>query len=231
MTEASLDVSLRQGTGKSVARKLRRAGLVPGIIYGVGEPTPIQFDAPTAVKLVHRLHGSERLIALKLTDADGKQSDRRALLKSVQQNALGTELLHIDFHEVDITKPVQVSVEVRGLGLGETAGERVGGIMNQVNYDIVVECLPTAIPEVIEVNVEAMEMGDSLHVGDLTLPEGVTAITAEDETLFTIVAPRAEVEEEAEEGAEAEGEEAAAEGEGESAGEAAEGGEEASEEG
>lgn len=226
MAENSLAATVRQGTGKGVARKLRRAGQMPGVIYGVGDPVAIQFDGHDAQVLVHHLHGSERLISLQLSDGEGKQAaERHVLLKSVQTTPVGAKLLHIDFHEVDVTKAVRVSVEVQAEGT--PVGEKQGGILQQVNFDVAIECLPTIIPDVLTIDVSALDIGDSLHVSDLKMPEGVTVLTPEEETLFVVAAPRVEEEveeaegEEGEEGEAAEGEEAEGgeESEGEDAGE------------
>lgn len=211
MTELTLDASVREGTGKSVVRKLRRQGQVPGIMYGVGESVALQFDTAEAVKLVNRLHGSERLIAVKIAGGKGRKGNhtRHALLKSVQMSPLGKELLHIDFHEVDTQQTVQVKVEVRSVG--ESEGEREGGVLQTVTREITVECLPTIIPEVLEVDVSKLGVGDTLHVKDIPMPEGVSAIEDPEETVLSIVAPMAEEVEEVEEVPEEEAEAAAAE--------------------
>ncbi|HEX9844332.1 MAG TPA: 50S ribosomal protein L25 [bacterium] len=193
MTEMTLAATVRQGTGKSVARALRRAGQLPGIIYGVGDPVPIQFDTHSAEVLVHALHGSERLISLQLADAAGAgATERHVLLKDVQATPVGAKLLHIDFHEVDVTKTVHVSVEIRAKG--RAAGEKEGGILQQVTYEVSVECLPTIIPEFLELDVSELTIGDSLHVSDVAVPEGVSVLTPREETLFVVVAPRVEEE-------------------------------------
>ena len=193
MTEMTLAATVRQGTGKGVARKLRQAGQLPGIVYGVGDPLPIQFDTHAAEVLVHALHGSERLISLQLAQAAGAAAtERHVLLKDVQSTAVGAKLLHIDFHEVDVTKTVHVSVEVRAQG--KAAGEKDGGILQQVTYEVTIVCLPTIIPERLDLDVSALKIGDSLHVSDLAMPEGLTVLTPLDETLFVVVAPRVEEE-------------------------------------
>lgn len=193
MTEMTLAATVRNETGKGVARRLRQAGQMPGIIYGLGEPVPIQFDAHQAGKLVHALHGSERLISLQLTQGAGGQSTaRHVLLKDVQSTPIGAKLLHIDFHEVDVSKAVHVSVEVHAQG--KPIGEREGGILQQVTYTVMVQCLPTIIPEFLSLDVTELKIGDSLHVSDLAVPEGVTLLAPREETLFVVVAPRVEEE-------------------------------------
>jgi len=193
MTETTLAATVRPGTGKSVARRLRREGQLPGIVYGLGDPVPIQFDAHEASLLVHALHGSERLISLQLADGKSAQpSQRHVLLKDVQTTPVGARLIHIDFHEVDVTKTVHVSVEVHALG--KPVGEKEGGILQQVTYEVSVQCLPTIIPEFLSLDVSALKIGDSLHVSDLATLEGVTVLTPREETLFVVVAPRVEEE-------------------------------------
>ncbi len=193
MTETTLTATVRPGTGKGLARRLRRTGQLPGIIYGVGDPVSIQFDAHEAAKLVHALHGSERLISLQLADGKGVQAaQRHVLLKEVQTTPVGAKLIHIDFHEVDVTKTVHVSVEVHALG--KPVGEKEGGILQQVTYVVSVQCLPTIIPDFLSLDVSALKIGDSLHVSDLATLEGVTLLTPREETLFVVVAPRVEEE-------------------------------------
>ena len=193
MTEMTLAAQTRRSKGKSEARRLRREGQLPGVVYGLGDPVPIQFDKHSAEVLVHALHGSERLISLQLAEAAGASAtERHVLLKDVQTTPVGAKLLHIDFHEVDVTKTVHVSVEVKAKG--RAAGEKEGGILQQVTYEVMVECLPTIIPESLELDVGELRIGDSLHVSDLVVSEGVTVLSPPDETLFVVVAPRVEEE-------------------------------------
>jgi len=197
MTEITLDATLREGKGKSAAKRLRSEGIVPGVIYGQKEPVSIQVNGREAGRLVHQFHGSERLVGLNLKDDKGQTETRRVLLKEVQTTAVGQNLIHIDFQEVDVTKTVQVSVEVRSKG--KAVGEKFGGILQTVTHEIVVECLPTGIPEFIELDVSALEIGHSLHVGDVALPEGVKAISSAEDTIFVVAAPAVEKELTAEE--------------------------------
>lgn len=218
MTEMTLTASPRGVKGKNAMRKLRLEGLVPGVLYGLSGADqyslPLQLDAHEASRMVTALHGGERLIKLKIEN--GKQAEEKSvLLKEVQTTAVGNALVHIDFHEVDVSQMVQVAVEVRPDGKAE--GETMGGILQQVTREITIECLPTLIPEFILVDVSQMEIGHSVHLSAVTLPDGIKAITSMEETLFVVAAPRVEeevLEAEGEEGELAEGEEAAEGGEG-----------------
>jgi large subunit ribosomal protein L25 len=209
MTEMTLIASPRGAKGKNAMRKLRVGGLVPGVLYGQdgGDQysLPLQLDAHEASRML--LHGGERLITLKIEDG-AKAGEKSVLLKEVQTTAVGNRLVHVDFHEIDVSQTVQVSVELRPDGKAE--GETMGGILQQVTREITIECLPTIIPEFITVAVSHMEIGHSVHLSAVTLPEGIKAITSLEETLFVVAAPRVEeeiVEAEGEEGELLEGEE------------------------
>lgn len=204
MTELYLDAAPRTVHGKSAVRKMRRDGRLPAVIYGLNDPISIELDSLQASKLVSLLHGGGRMVALRFGNGNG---EKHVLLREVQTTATGGYLLHIDFQEIDTSKKVHVTVEVRAIG--QAAGVILGGILQAVKHEIVVECLPTAIPESIEVDVSALEIGDSVHVKDLNFVAGVEPVTDQDETIIVVSAPR--VEEEVEEAEAIEGEEGAEE--------------------
>ncbi len=203
MTETILSAQTRSTKGKGAMRKLRRAGKIPGVVYGLETPVSVQVDAHEAAMLVKALHGSERLISLQVENG-GADKAKAVLLKEVQTTPVGGNILHIDFLEVDVSQTVQVAVEVHPEGRSQ--GETMGGILQQVTREITIECLPTNIPESIPADVTALEIGHSLHLSDIPLPEGIQAITPLEETLFVVAAPRVEeaAEEEGVEGEEGE---------------------------
>ncbi|MBI4081951.1 MAG: 50S ribosomal protein L25 [Candidatus Lambdaproteobacteria bacterium] len=184
MTELMLEATPRGEVGKGRVRKLRRQGEVPAIVYGLHEPMVIKLDERAVSKLVQQLHGSERLIRLRV-QGEGA-GDKHVILKDAQKNALGTRLLHVDFHEIDIKKTIHVSVEVRPVGVA--TGVRLGGILQTVHRELAIECLPTAIPEFIGVDVTALPIGGSIHAKDVAMPEGVRLLSAADETMFVVAA-------------------------------------------
>ncbi len=212
MTELILDASPRTDHGKGAMRKLRQKGQIPAIVYGLQKPVSIQLEEMQLSKLVQQLHGSERMITLRIEDGEGKKKEEKnVLLKEVQTRPVGQVLLHVDFQEIDVSRTVHVTVELRPVG--SSVGVILGGILQAVKHDVVVECLPDSIPEYIEADVSDLNIGDSLHVKEIPFPEGIKPITGQDETLIVISAPRVEeVEEEEvpeEELAAEEGEEAA----------------------
>ena len=189
MSEMMLDAAERTSRGKGGVRKLRQQGVVPGVIYGRGEPMPVQMPVRQAERIVHALHGGERLIGVRFPDG----ATRSVIMKEVQTTATGGRLLHIDFHEIDVTKMVAVTVEVRAVGQSE--GVRLGGILQTVTREVEVECLPTDIPEYLDADLTPLNIGDNYHVRDLVLPVGIRMVTSPDETLFVVSAQISEAEE------------------------------------
>ena len=212
-----LDVTVRENTGTGGARAARRDGLVPGVIYGGDEASvAVSVKYNEVLKAINSGQFLSNMIELS---HEGKT--QKVLTKDVQFHPVTDQPVHLDFYRVTAKSIIEVEVSVNFVGEDVAPGLKEGGTLNVVRYAIEVKCPAGSIPDAIEVDVSAMEIGDAIHISEVTLPEGVKpAITDRDFTIATIVASRAAIEEtddaEGEEGAEgeaAEGE-AAAEGEG-----------------
>ncbi len=193
MDRLSLTAKAREESGKGHARRMRKAGYVPAILYGPNrEATPIKVKA-------QELYSSLASNAIIDLTIEGEESQDKAvvMLKDLQRDILKGFLVHADFHEIslDETMVVSVSIELEGT----PAGVKEGGVLSQLLREVEVECLPTNIPSQLTLDVSALEIGDSLEVGELDLPEGVDFITPTDETVVTVIVPTAEIEEEEEE--------------------------------
>lgn len=198
MAEQKLVASKREGTGKSVTRKLRAAGRVPAVLYGHGmEPISLSVDSRELLHLFHTGAGTNVLVDL-VVDGD----DHLAMAREVQRDHIRGRFVHVDFLAVSRDQRITVSVPVRLIG--ESAGVKAGGVLEHHLWDLQVECLPSDVPEAIEADVSALEIGYSLRVGDLVAPEGATVLTNPDESVVAVTQPQARVEvEEAAEAAEA----------------------------
>jgi large subunit ribosomal protein L25 len=204
VSETQLPVEPRQATGKGHARKLRAAGRIPAVCYSPSmEATPLQVDPLELDRLLRKsAAGMNTLFDLKGGGLDGKT----VLVKALQRDPVRGQLLHADLFAIDAAKQIEVSVPVHiaGVAVGVRLG---GGILDLPMREIEVTCLPRAIPEEFTIDVSALQLGDSIHVRDVPLPEGVTLMSDPDLTLVSVVAPRAEEEEapseEVAEGAEA----------------------------
>ena len=210
-----LDVNVRENTGTGGSRAARRDGFVPGVIYGGDEaPVAVSVKYNEVLKAINSGQFLSNMIELS---HDGKS--QKVLTKDVQFHPVTDMPVHVDFYRVTAKSIIEVEVSVNFVGEDVAPGLKEGGTLNVVRYAIEVKCPAGSIPDAIEVDVSAMEIGDAIHISEVTLPEGVKpAITDRDFTIATIVASRAAIEEtddaEGEEGAEAVEGEAAAEGEG-----------------
>jgi large subunit ribosomal protein L25 len=200
---AKLEVKERERMGSRESRRLRRQGLIPGVLYRSGD-TPHPFTVPER-ELRRVLTGSGGLHTILDVVIDGGGKAHPSILKEYQQDPLRGTLTHIDLHEVRLDRPIQASVVVQLVG--EPAGVREGGVLSQVSREVTVEALPMEIPEHIEVDVSGMVLGDTLRADALPAMEGVAYLDDPDETvLATVTLPTREVEpEEAPEAAEEEG--------------------------
>jgi large subunit ribosomal protein L25 len=183
----TLNVQERDGRGRSEVRKLRAKGLLPGVIYGTGiEPVALSVPRSDLLKVLHA-HGAHPLVTIKV---EGAGTEYLALVKDLQVDAVKQVALHVDFHRVQADKPVQTEVEVHLVG--EPVGVKTGGILDVVTRMVAIEALPRDLPESIEFDVSAMDMGDVVRVSDLRAPAGVTILTDLEETLASVVAPKVE---------------------------------------
>lgn len=187
-----LKARVRSDFGKGPMGRMRRSGRVPGVVYRGGRD-PVALDIG-AEELGHMVHGAASEHILLSLAVEGEAEARSVLIQEIQRDVLTDAFLHIDFHEVSLTEKLRARVPVEPHG--EVAGVKVGGTLEQIMHEIEVECLPTDLPRVIDVDVSGLEVGDALHVRDLPSPEGVIFVPDPNLVVFTVAAARvAEVEE------------------------------------
>src|SRR5215471_6305861 len=183
-----LTVAPREGVGKGVAKRLRRSGKTPGILYGGTSPVNIAVDAREIFRIIHGHEGSTQL--LKISFAQTSDS-RMAIIRDMQFDPVSDNLVHIDLQEVAMDKPIQVTVALHHVG--EAIGVReTQGILEMVLREIQVSTLPGNIPEFIEADVTKLAIGDVLTVGDLVVPDGVRVLTDRAQAVATVAPPAAE---------------------------------------
>jgi len=189
MATASLGAELRNDTGKGVARKLRAAGRVPGIVYGhAREAQALSVNARELDRLLGSISAGSTVVDLALGSATTK-----TLIREVQRHPFNKVVLHIDFQELVAGEKVTVDVPLVFVGIPE--GVRLSGaLLEQIMHSISIYADPTAIPNHVDVDVSHLAMGHSLHVRDLVLPAGVEVLSDEDATMCAVIAPRAAIE-------------------------------------
>jgi large subunit ribosomal protein L25 len=190
----------REKTGKESAKKLRKEGVIPAIVYSKDTNIPIKIPF-SELKEIRAHHFSESSL-IEIEVENSEKETFSAIIKDVQFHPLTEEVIHIDFLKVSMEERIKVKVPV--VLKGEAKGVKEGGILEQILWELEIEALPLDIPEKVEVDISSLGIGHSIHVGDLNLKEGIRLLQMPQETVVTIVAKEEEVEEVAEgEGVEA----------------------------
>ncbi len=187
MERITLNVQKREEKGKGAARSLRRGAMIPAVLYRGGGSLPIKIPKKEMAQFINTTAGNQVMVNLHFADGENKL----ALIKDYQVDPTKRELLHADFFEVSLTEKVRVSVHVT------TTGEPIGvkrdkGILQHLLREIEVECLPDKIPGNIKIDISGLEIGQSFHVGNLSLGEEVKILTDSTEVLANIIAPLVE---------------------------------------
>lgn len=187
MEQVALESFIRKPSGKGGARTLRRSGTIPAIFYGPGtEPIPIQVVKSSLEKTLKKQTSENILYQLTIKGND-QETVKTAMVKELQKNPIDRSILHLDFYEVSLFKEIDVTV---GLKItGKAPGVEKGGILQEISRDLEIRCLPTNIPNHIEVDVSALDIGDSIHAEDIKLPEGIRILSDAHLTLVTVVPP------------------------------------------
>lgn len=187
MGDVQFAVEGREATGKGANRRLRQRGLVPGVVYGGGRAaTPIAFDVAKFERLLATSHSGHNTIL----DLSGPAavSGKTVIAKELQREAVRGRITHVDFYEVDLTTKIDVEVPIHLVGT--PVGVVNGGVLDQQLRELEIMCLPNAIPDSIEVDVSALDLGSNLHVSDLVVPEGIDVMSEADLTVATVLIPR-----------------------------------------
>lgn len=190
MANYQLAAEKRSKTGKSYARRLRAEEKIPAVVYGSGLPaTNVEVLTKEAEKA---LAAGGSLINLKLG-----QESKTVIVKEIHKDPVRGNLLHLDFHEIDLTKKLEITVPIRVVGEEQRPSD--GGVVTTLLWEVAVLCLPSDIPEAIEVDVANLALDSVLNVAELVLPPGVEIMEEMDEAVVKVDIPALEIEEEAEE--------------------------------
>lgn len=189
--DLTIEVNRREETGKSANRRLRREEMIPAVVYGGGkEPISIQVPRKTLIDLFKSGGSENRIFLLKLADTG---QSRHAMIRDMQIHPITRKVEHVDFMRIDMSKRIRVRVHITLEGV--PYGVRTeGGLLDFVTREVEVECLPTAIPQEIKVDVNDVKVGQHLEVKDLQLPAGVKLIEDEDRVIVSVAHAKVEVE-------------------------------------
>lgn len=208
MEEKKLTVAPREGIGKGSARKLRAGGMIPAVIYGLElNPRSVSVVKRDLLSIL-RVSESENIILDLTLEGNGGQP-YKVLVREIQKDPVEGELLHVDFQQISLTKKIHVNIPLHLTGTAFGV-KTMGGILEFIQRDVAVACLPTDIEDYIEIDVSELKIGDSIHASDLVLPK-FELLTSPNQVLVTIAAPTISRVAEAAEAAEGEGGEEGAE--------------------
>lgn len=182
-----LAATVREQAGKGAARSMRRAGKVPAVLYGQGECLMLTVNPDELIKILKSHAGSSALISLTIAGAKSNPN-RTALLRDYQVDPVTGVVLHADLFEVSMSKPIRVKVPIQVIG-GIPAGVKEGGVLHHNMRDLHVECLPSILPDHIEIDASALNIGGGIHVKDIAAREGVRFLDDSEQMVVSVAAP------------------------------------------
>lgn len=193
MTDTQLlEVELREPGSSNKAKRLRRAGQVPAVLYGGGqEARTITVNPRSLIEILRSEHGQNAILSLKVGDG----AEQTALIHDYQVDPISRKLQHVDFRRIDMKVEIEVNVPVEVVG--EAIGVKIdGGILDMILREVHVKCLPTDIPDHLQVDVSELNIGDVAQVSDLSVPDNVELLVDLDQTVLTIAPPTVAIEDE-----------------------------------
>ena len=189
--QVKLKAEARPDVGRSAVRKLRARGFIPAVIYGGNDkPQPLQVSARDINAMMSQASGENVLVELEIGD-DGQS--RTALVQEVQHSPVGGEIRHVDFQAISMDQMIEAEVPLEPVGTA-VGVKTFGGLLDQSLRTLTIECLPADLPDRITVDVSQLNVGDSIHVREIQLPQGVTPKVQLDLTAFSVLAPMVEEE-------------------------------------
>lgn len=191
MEEIKLDVQVRGELGKSGSQKVRQANGIPAVVYGgKAKPATVSVNRKDFERIVRIHHGESMIFHINVMEKEKKVQDFSAIIKEMQHDPVGDHVIHVDFARISLKEKIEVKVAL--VAQGEPAGKKDGGSLEHHLWELKVICLPTQIPQHIDVDVSRLEINQSILVKDLVLPEGVVAHHDPETIVMTVVPPMKE---------------------------------------
>ena len=192
MEKVILKVETREGSGKRIAKDLRNKKLIPAVVYKNGEDAlKLQLAARDLIEILHTKAGENVIVTLKISGAQAKAKDKTVVIKEIQREPIKDGILHVDFNEISLTEVLKVGIPLSVRG--EPEGKKDGGTLEHIMWELQVECLPTDIPEKIEVDVSKLGIGDAVYVKNIPAPAGVKIVTDPELIAMIVKPPKVEI--------------------------------------
>jgi large subunit ribosomal protein L25 len=189
MQRIEIQSEYRKEAGKGVARQLRMRGRIPAVLYGAGASTLLTMDPKDIDKVLHSASGENTLITLQITGSDG--GSRVAILRDFQRDPITGKVLHADLFEINMNEPIVIKVPVEVIGT-VSVGVKEGGVLQHNMRELEIRCLPSLIPDHIQVDASPLGIGQSIHAKDIRLAEGIEMMTDPDQVVVSVAAPISE---------------------------------------
>jgi large subunit ribosomal protein L25 len=190
MQRMNLEAEQRQKSGKGAARALRRAGQIPAVLYGEGKSSLLSLNPAGLIKILRSESGENALIDLKIKGEKSVET-RTAILRDFQRDPIGGGILHADLFEINMNKAIRVRVPIVIAG-NQSEGVKEGGVLQHNLREVEIECLPSIIPDHLDVDAAHLKIGESIHVRDLQVQQGIRILEDMDLAIVSIAAPMSE---------------------------------------
>lgn len=187
MDQTMLDARIRTEKGKGAARRLRKNNQIPAIFYGPKtEPVMLAVDFPELEHILKEANSENIIFDLQLQTDQGKET-RKAMIKDIMLDPVSNRFLHADFYEISLDRKISISVPIDLLNT--PIGVKNGGILQPIRRELIISCLPDNLIQHLEIDVSGLEIGDSLHIRDIELPEGIECFEEAHLTIAVVAAP------------------------------------------
>jgi large subunit ribosomal protein L25 len=204
MEQYTLSAQVRDQIGTQFVRKMRNENQIPAVFYGpASNPTPLTINVVDLEKIIKQAGSENMIIGLEINRKDNTLDKKQVMLKELQVDPIKDSYIHADFYEIRMDQELMLDIPVALINTPK--GVKEGGILQHIRRELTVSCLPDKIVDQLELDVSELDIGDTLHIGDIHLPDGIKAVDDENLTVVTVIAPTVPEEEEIEE--ELEGEE------------------------
>ncbi len=190
MQKIEIQSEFRKEAGKGVARQLRMRGMIPAVLYGAGASTLLTMNPKDISKVLHSASGENTLITLQIAGASDGAS-RVAILRDFQRDPITGKVLHADLFEINMNEPIMIKVPVEVIG-AVSVGVKEGGVLQHNLREMEIRCLPSLIPDHIQVDASSLAIGESVHAKDIRLAEGIEVMTDPDQVVVSVAAPISE---------------------------------------
>lgn len=192
MARIKLSTSKRSELGRSAVKRLRGVGVIPGVVYGKGEDSiPVEITGEELHNIKASQFVENALLDLVIKD-DGKKKTKTVIIKEVQRDCINGSLLHVDFNTVSLTERLKAKVRIKLVG--DSVGAAQGGVLEHLLHELEIECLPSDIPEHIDIDITNLEIGHHICVKDMSIPDKVTVLGDLEQPVVAVAVPKEEEE-------------------------------------